>query len=103
MPITSQLSSRSSTHQSSETTTTLEGAFRMPERPALIDMPTHDLIDAIRHESEQVQQSYTSMAAELERRTNQLLTRSLVFATVVNSILTGVLALVALVGLIRGF
>ena len=47
--------------------------------------------------------SYGTMSAELERRSNQLLTRSLVFATVVNSILTAVLALVALITLIRGF
>lgn len=75
----------------------------MPERPALIDMPTRELIDALRTESERVQHTYGAMTAELDRRTSQLLTRSLVFATIANSILTGVLALVAVIGLVRGF
>ncbi len=41
------------------------------------------------------------MAAELDRRTSKLMTRALVFATIANSVLTGILAIVAIANLLH--
>ena len=73
----------------------------MPGKPSLVDMRRSELIDALRHEGERIQWSYTDMAAELDRRTSKLMTRALVFATIANSLLTGLLAVVAIANLLR--
>lgn len=73
----------------------------MRGKPSLIDMRRSDLIDALRHEGELVQWTYKDMAAELDRRSNKLMTRALVFATIANSLLTGILAIVAIVNIVH--